>query len=242
MKRFFIILLLLLPFALFCDTSDSTIATDSNKTKKFEIGITFSPDYCFRKLKTDTESKWIADIRDTLETGKFGYTTGLNVVYNINKKFSVAAGVLFSDKGKRTKKYSLGNFNSANAPISNTYIYHYHSIDIPIKANYYILTEKIRFFITAGVSTTIFIAQKTTSKLEYRERNPEKSSSTNTSSAFTKINFSVIAGLGIDCAITDKFNFKMEPLYRRSITSIINAPIKEYLYSAGLNIGIYYKL
>jgi len=63
-----------------------------------------------------------------------------------------------------------------------------------------------------------------------------------TGSGLSRINFAVVAGLGINYDLTSRLTFRVEPTYRRSITSIINAPIKGYLYSAGINTGIYFKL
>lgn len=215
--------------------------SDSTRTKRIEIGITYSPNYCYRKLKADASSKWISDIRDTMEIAKFGYSAGINLVYKIKNNFSLESGILFSDKGEKTKEYLLGNSSSGKLPINNTDIHHYMYLDIPVKANYYILTGKLKLFVTAGVSANIFLIQKNTSILGYSDRASEKQTS-KINSGLSKINLSFIAGLGIDCPVTKKINFKIQPIYSRSINSIINTPIKSYLYSAGLNIGIYFKL
>jgi Outer membrane protein beta-barrel domain len=234
MKTIHLLFIIFLPFTLFSETGDSV------KTKKLQIGITYSPDYSYRKLKSDASGKLIADMRDTMEIGKYGFTTGVNIVYLITKKISIASGLLLSDKGERTKKYALGNAASGVLPVNNRFIYHYMYLDIPIKANYYILTGKLKLFVTAGMSANIFLTQKTTSILDYNSRSSEKKTST-VESDFSKINLAYTAGLGIDYPISTKMNFKLEPVYRRSITSVINAPVKSYLYSVGLNVGLYYQ-
>jgi len=239
MKRLFI-LLAIFPLTAFCQNKDSI------GTKKISIGLTFSPDYCYRTLKPDASVKWVASGRDTLEIPKFGYTTGLNFALHINKRIALEAGFLFSDKGEKTKKYSLiwitpSGQPDPTLPTKNTFIYHYIYLDIPIKADYYILTNRTKFYITAGVSPNIFITQKTTSILEYSDGN----SNTTTSSrrnGFDKINLTVIAGFGFAYDLTKRIYFKLEPIYRRSISTIIDAPIKGYLYSAGLNAGVYVKI
>ena len=236
MKKYFCTLLAFLPLTLFCANSDST------KTRKIEIGITYSPDYCYRTLKPDASSKWITDIRDTLEIPKLGYTLGANVVYHLNKKISIESGLLFSDKGDKTKKYVLENSPTGELPINNTFIYHYFYLDIPLKANYYILTGKVKLFLTAGISTNVFLTKKEISILGYSNMDTKKNSST-VNSEYSRFNFAVIAGFGMNCKMANKLNLKLEPIYRRSITSITsNTPIKEYLYSIGLNVGIYYNL
>lgn len=215
--------------------------------KNISIGLTFSPDYCYRTLHPDASVKWIADNRNTLEIPKFGYTTGLNIAKSINKKITLETGLLYSDKGERTKKYSEVWLTSSGQPdpalpTAMTFIYHYIYLDIPIKANYYFLTQKAKFYLTAGISPNVFLSQKTTSILEYSDGHNTKKNSSGNSSGFSRINLTVIAGLGFSYDFTNKLYFKIEPTYRRSITSIIDAPIKGYLYSVGLNTGIYYNL
>lgn len=231
MKKYFTIVLICLPFILFCQSSDTT------RSGKLEIGISFSPDYSFRTLKPDDTSKWITDSRDSIEIPKFGYTVGAFLNYKLNKKIKIETGILFSDKGEQTKKYSLENTVSGQQPIKYSFNDHYYYIGVPVKADYYFLIGKLKFYITAGVSADIFLFQKITSIVSYANNDQKTNSTSNP--GFTRLNLAVVAGCGINYPISKKINFKMEPIYRRSVTSIINAPVKSYLYSAGINIGVY---
>jgi len=221
---------------------------DTIETKKLSIGLSFSPDYCYRILKPDASGKWIAESRDSLEIPKFGYTSGLNIALQINKRITLETGFLYSDKGEKTKTFSPNWMTSSGQPDPDpslptkiTSFYHYIYLDFPIKANYYLLTQGVKFFLTAGISPNIFLKQRITSIYEYNDgHTSSKSSSEN--SGFAKINLAFTAGLGLDYDLTKKLNLKIEPTYRCSITTIIDAPIKGYLYSIGLNTGLYYKL
>lgn len=230
-----------MPLTVFCLCNESVkLSSDSSKEKKMEIGVSFSPDYCFRKLKPDADSKWIADSRDTLEIPKFGFSVGANFIFKINKKLALETGVLFSDRGEQTKKYSLENVPSGQKPIMYSYNFHDYYIDIPIKVNYYFLSGKLKFYVTAGISAGFFINQKTTSITSFG--NSDSKTTSKVDPGFSKVNLAALAGCGIKYPMNNKTNLKIEPLYMRSITPIINAPVKVYLYSAGLNIGIYYNL
>lgn len=118
--------------------------------------------------------------------------------------------------------------------------YQYFYIDIPIKVNFNLLTKRAKLYITAGISPNIFIIQKTNSLLQYDDGHTKKE--TQTAQDFSIINLTVIGGIGFSYDITEHLYIKIEPTYRRSVTSIIDAPIKGYLYSVGLNTGFYYKL
>jgi opacity protein-like surface antigen len=218
MKKNIVFILLFLPVLLFCQTKDTA------KQDKIQIGIIGSADYCYRSLKADAASKWISDMRDTLEIPKLGYTLGISCLYEINKNIKIDVALLYSESGEKTKKYLLDNNNDIRLPSNNTFIY-----------------KKLKLYATAGVSANVFLSKKTTSILEYSNFDTEKSKSVS-STGFSKINFAVLAGAGFNYSVSNKLDIKVEPIYRRSITSIINAPIKEYLYSTGLNFGIYYNL
>ena len=235
-KIIYILLVIALPISALSSTIDSL------KIKKnIEIGVSYSPDICYRKLKSDENSKWISDIRDTMEVAKLGYTAGLNIVYWYKNNISFETGLLFSDKGEKTKKYSLGNFSSTKLPINNIDIHHYYYLAFPIKANYYFVNKKCKLFVTGGITTNLFLSQKNTSILGYSDRDSEKKT-TKINSELSSINFSFLIGAGIDYPLSDKSNLKFEPSYSRSINSITSAPVKSYLSAIGFKLGVYFKL
>jgi len=240
MKKLLITFLVLIPVTIYCQNTDST------KTKKFAIGLTFSPDYCFRTLSSDESVNMIADQRNDEEIPKFGYTTGLNIAWKLSNRFTLETGVLYSNKGEKTKKYTLNWYtpNGQNDPAlgtKNSYTYSYIYLDIPVKVNFYFLTKKTKLYLTAGISPNIFLSQKTTSVVEFAN-GEEKKTSSSSNSEFQKINLTFIVGFGVSYDFSNKLYLKIEPTYRQSITSIIDAPVKSFLYSAGLNTGLYFKL
>lgn len=229
------LLFLIAPCLVYCTTGDSV------KPEKAQIGIILSPDYCYRTLKANTDGKWMADILDTMEIPKFGYSAGFNVAYAFNPRFTLEAELLFSNKGENTKKYDLGNTSFPNIQTSSKIVYrkNYYYLDIPLKINYYLLTGKVKFFLTTGVSVNTFLGQSTFITTEYND-GAENSYIGKTQPPFEKINIAFLAGLGLNYDLTDRYSLKFEPIYKRSINSIINAPVKSYLYSIGLNLGIGY--
>jgi len=238
--KLLILLFVIIPLTSICQKTDST------KTKRFSVGVTFSADYCYRTLNSDSASKWIADSRNNREIPKFGFTTGVNFAYRINKRITLEAGILFSDKGEKTRKDTL-IYNpptvqtDPSLPIRINYSYQYLYIDIPIKVNVNILSKRTKLYIFAGVSPNIFIIEKTISFPEYSDGEIKRRTSTSTSE-YNLINLAVIGGLGFSYDFNKYIYLKAEPTYTRSITSITHTPIKGYLYSFGLNVGLYYKI
>jgi hypothetical protein len=225
MKKIISILFLLLMLNL------SSQEKDSITYSKFDVGFTYSPDYSYRVLKTEATNSWIKDAYDTLEVPKYGYTVGLHIVYHVNKNLFVSSGVLFADRGEKTKEYTL-------QPVNN-YTNHYYYLDIPLKANYYLINKKLKLFLTAGAFASVYINSKTTTDVG---NSTGKNENVYTKPDVSKLNFAFVGGLGIDCPVTDRWYFKLEPNYRRSFTPIANTPIKKYFYSFGVNLGFFCKL
>ncbi len=232
--------------SVFSQTKDSLIAiktikiTDTSKVHKWELGGSFSPEYSYRTLKADESGQTIKEIRDTLEVPKLGYTVGLNLLYHVNKRLAIETGILLSDKGEKTKKTSYSDVPAGQKIMYYTYKYNYYYLCVPIKANYSITTGKLSLYATAGIAANIFLTQKTRLITGHDSKDWERNT-TQTKSGFNTVNFAMMAGLGLHYKLNDQINLKLEPIYTRSFTSVINAPVKSYLYSAGVNFGIYRK-
>ena len=116
--------------------------------------------------------------------------------------------------------------------------HHYCYLDIPIKANYLILKGKINLIVTAGFSTNIYLYQRT--KVSFVGSDETNSSSN--SEDLSRLNVAVLLGGGIDYNINQRLKLRVEPIFRYSIMPIVDAPIKQYQYSIGVNFGLYYQL
>jgi hypothetical protein len=236
MKQQLLFILIFIPFVAFSQNADST------KTRRISIGLTYSPDYSYRILKPNTSSEWIATLRDSLEIPKYGFTTGLNIAFKINKRISLEAGILYADKGYKTIKLTGTTVvpePSLPTTISNNYQYIY--LDIPLKINYYLLTHRTKLYVTAGLSPNIYIKQKTKSTGEHADGHTSISSFS-TNDGNSKINLATMVGFGASYDLTKSLYFKVEPIYRRSITPFESTSLKQHLYSAGANVGVYFKI
>jgi len=69
----------------------------------------------------------------------------------------------------------------------------------------------------------------------------EKTQNSENALSARAINILMLAGLGVEYSIFDKISLHLEPIYRRSLTSINSDPMKFYLWSIGVNAGMYYR-
>lgn len=229
-----------LSVTVFSNTGDSIPIKEGKK----QFGFVYSPEYAFRAIRGNAEEKTFLDSKDKIEIPKFGYSAGINFSYQLSNTCTFEIEALFSDKGERTKKYDLNNVvyisTQDKIPYRNSFVNHYYYLDVPFKINYYLISKKIKFYLTAGISANAFLFQKTVTTIDSKDGSSEKFISISHPN-FQKVNFAMLAGLGMNYHLTDKYVLKLEPVYKRSITSIVNAPVKSYLYSAGINIGMAYQ-
>jgi hypothetical protein len=226
------ILLILITYVVFGQTSEL-------ESKKIVVGLTFSPDYCYRTLKSNPSEQWLIDEQNSYQIPKFGFTTGLNAILKFNQSIALEFGIQFSDKGMQTKNIKVEQADpDQSIPESFHNEWHYYYIDLPVKANYFILKRNLKLFVSAGISTNIFLVQKRVKN----EFNPDKTSTYFMSEGFNRLNIVVLLGTGIDYYITEKLNLRFEPIFRYSLTPLNNETIKDYQYSIGANFGLYYKL
>ena len=216
---------------LFCSYVICGQTTDTLKQKKHHVGFSLSPDYCFRKVKSNAENNWIKEAFDTLEVGKLGYTIGITYQYSLNKKIGFVSGIMLSNKGEKTRK----QYTSSPTPFNYNSQYYY--IDIPLLFKYNFLCKKIKLFASAGFSCNVFLVHKTSQITGYKNDDVKINSYSKT--GLSPINFAIIGSVGLECPLTNKWSFRLEPTYRRSVSSISKAPIKKYLYSVGLNFGFF---
>ena len=228
--------LTLIPITFFSQNESQT----TSKTQA--VGFTFSPDYSYRILVPDAETKSLAEFRDLSETPKFGFTTGFNYALKLNKRFTLEASILYAEKGEKLKLESTVLPTNPDDPITSVIFLsrtHYLYLDVPVKLNYFITTKKVKFFVSGAISPNLFLTEKTFFRAIYENEKLPISRGFE-DNGFSRINLAFTAGVGLMYDLSDKFYLKIEPTYRRSINSIISGPLEGYLYSVGLNTGFYY--
>lgn len=217
-----------------------------NKTfNKILIGFSISPDYNDRVLKNNNgtaNTNLIISSRDKQENGRIGFTAGFNICFSLTNKAELETGTQYSLKGYQTAKYDLVYIvPDPAAPISAKFLYNYHYIDIPLKINILKGNRRLRFIGSAGFVTNILFFTTVTQELDYGGGKSEiRTSESNYN--YKKINISPMVSFGADYRLNHKMYLRAGPVFRYGMLNIINTPISERLWNAGLNMGFYYRL
>jgi hypothetical protein len=237
-KNLLLSFLLLLQFSLF--------AQEDKSERKWEIGIHFSPDYVYRSLKVHKEqevSSFIVRTRDSLEIADLGFTTGFSFRYKLSQRFHLETGLYHARKG-----YQSIWIDSLKPLVPDPAIpekfktkEQFHYIELPLKA-YFIAFQKERFeaFIASAFSAGHLINYNHTVYYQFPDRDENIQFATNYQ--FKNFNFSYWLSAGFTYFVSKRFRVQFEPFFRKSINSIIDAPIHGRLWSVGLNSGLYFAL
>ena len=213
--------------------------------KQVQIGVNISTDYDFRTLKNNdgsASSGLVIRNRNGIETGKAGYTAGVNVCVYLGGLFGLETGVQYSNKGYQTKNQDLVFAQpDPSLPVREKFVYNFHYIGIPVKINLRLGEGRIQFIPGAGFSADIFVKATVKNIKEYSSGKREQKTENSTYN-YTSINISPVISLGVNYFLNDKMSIRVEPTYRYGILKIIEARVTEYLWNAGLNIGFYFGL
>lgn len=232
-KKPLAILLLSLPF----------IVNAQEKKSVSQVGLNYSVDYCYRTLDADGSVQWIANMRDDDEVGVIGFNTGATYSYQFKKGLMLEAGFQFTRVGEQYKSIT---FTTSQGDIGEgRFANYYDYAGIPIKIGYGLpIGKRLRLSIMSGISTNFFLARQVRSTINYDNGTSENHSSTYKKepfgTQFENVNLVSVSSLGIDIRVFRAFSVRLEPTFRYSITPIMDAPIKQHPYSAGLNTTVFY--
>ncbi|MBC7695866.1 MAG: PorT family protein [Burkholderiales bacterium] len=240
--KIFIVVLLSLINILCAQTSDSL------KIKKWAIGITGSPDYC---NQISSGSKMQMGYVKSEAKAKLGLTAGVNVLYIVSQRIAVEAAALFSSKGifvhtpswatsGGTYDPTIPNSGLSTIEFEKQSMYTYQYLEIPLKMNYYVLNNKFKMFPSIGISANVFLGKKTsTNVLDNAEIRKTQISHSYNNKNIPALDAALIIGLGLSYELNKSLFLKFEPSYRQFIRKMVDYPVNGYLYSFGMNAGIY---
>jgi opacity protein-like surface antigen len=221
------------------------------KPKKWAVGLSYSPDFCYRVSYEKSSASALSNID---EKGKLGYTAGANVLYQLLDKVGIEFGVLYSTKGQKnivpanswrgTAVYydpSLPNYNQVGSSSADRKMnYSYQYLEIPLKINVHLINSRLKVYPSIGCSANIFMGKKTTTTFMFEDGHKEKK----VSREYERKNipsseFALLLGVGVSYDLNQKLFLKLEPSFRTFIRPLVDSPISGTLYSIGANAGVY---
>lgn len=208
------------------------------KETKFAVGLCFSTEYFNTVYYTNLEG-FVDRENDTNSYSSFGFSAGISVLYKLNDKFTIESGLSYYQTGWESFKLTYIPIDISDPVLYPDPLYKYKYISVPLKLNYFFLNKKIKLFASVGLIADFLLEVNDNSNVKYGSFLKEygKVSKEN----YNTLNLQIVAGFGADYDLNKHFKLRIEPYFRRSVNSVSNTQIKNFMYSAGANMGVYYK-
>lgn len=254
---------LIVLFVVFCNfcNAQSTVDSLKVKSKKFFVGVNFSPSYCYRTLETNTSDSYkiIVKFRNEDEKPRFGYSFGVNSFIKINRYLEFGYGIQNSVEGYQYKiDYKSLTFGEMIDPrygfVYNTdsmalgineiiYRYTYKYLEIPLKIGVRFGYKKLKYFADAGLAFSYLYKYSNNVVTKYENGDIDRNSVDYR--YFENVNkFGVfgIASVGVSFDLTKRLFIQGTPTFRYGFIETHDSQINEHLWSAGFNCSLYYNL
>lgn len=229
---------------LFIPLLTSCLVTNLFSQSKWQFGLNFSPDICYRQLINHSGDPMLNSFiaqRNEQETFRVTYTAGLGALYNINDKWGIETGLYFSDKGFQNTAVPITTSTQPDGTGDFAYsTFHYLYLEIPVKLNMNLpLNKKTALIGGIGIGNNLYLSNYSEMFLGNNGKYTTLGHNTDNSGLYNPYFISGLISLGIARQFNEQLSMRIEPLYRAGISSIVDAPIHCRLNSVGLNFGLW---
>jgi len=232
-------LLILLPFL---------VVSQINSSIDFIAGL----DYSYRNLSTSSDDAIVLGIlenRDEKESGKTNWRFGLNYNRKLTNNIFFKTGLRLASVGFEGEKKTELRWGSElvggmfepdpNLPREVQIINDYWFLEIPVGIRYEIIHKKLIPFFELGVSPSIYLTTRVTSKTDIGD---STAFNKNNQTDFNQFHLVGYISMGLNYNLNENIQFFGQPIFRYHLTELVDAPIEEHFYVAGIEVGLRKKI
>lgn len=216
------------------------------KMNRLTVGLEFASNYSYRTLKpdeNDATAVWVADMRNEREKPIIGFSTGISAFYSFGFRLSFQASVQYGRYGEQAETPITDQFGTSQIGLAD-HNYYYEYVQLPATIGYvFPLGNRLRLHAQAGIQTQFFARYLVKTIRTYTDESPtETSTSSTTKGSFNRVTGSWIGSVGIEFDAADQLSLRLDPTFCYFFKRIVDGSISQYPYSAGLNVGVHYRL
>ena len=219
--------------------SDTTAVTQ----KRFAIGISFSPDYCFRRLVLNYPTENAASAfryREATEIPMLGYSCSIGLSYSWKYDLQASAGLGFSQKGFQTRDLLIID-TDGNVIGLGKYRNNFDYIQLPVKICWTKGKKKLKFIAEAGITPSYLLYERSNLKIDYFDGRSDVVRSDVNYINRTFGWFGEIAA-GAELKTGSASVIRIEPYYSYAFAPTISTFMTEYLRNSGLKLSCHFRL
>lgn len=207
------------------------IAAQTNSS----IDLSASLDYGYRFLKLkesdrNSTNDFIINNRKS-ELAKLNWRSSLHYNQKLHNNLYLKLGISWLNEGYSSDDKSLIFFDSGvvlEAKIKNNYSF----IEVPLVLRYELWDRKWTPYAEIGCAVSTYIFSRNVYVYE-NERSTQQSKD----GYFYNFHATAITALGTNYNINEHFQLYVQTAFRIHFSPLVEAPIKEYLYNFGLELG-----
>ncbi len=200
------------------------ILNDKNVTPTFG--------YTFRMLnaRSNTIESASAKYRDSIEIPDIGFRGGFNINFRLGKNLFFKSGLRYISNGYKSVKV-----NDPTLPFEPEYKASIRFIEVPTGLRYVFYRRKIACFAELGFATSYVLNYKLKTVTDV-----DTKSEVIKSADMLDLHFNGIISAGAQTDLNEDIIFFMQPIFRYDLSLLSNAPVREHLYTAGIECGLRY--
>lgn len=212
-----------------------------NDSIKHSIGAEGSIYYGYRNLVLNNPSySELYEFREAYEVAARGYAAGLKYRYQHRPKMGFEIGLSYNIRGYDASE-STGFQDSEIFGGNAQYFYYFNYIDVPILFNYHFSDLRYNIFTSLGISTNYLLSAAERTVIVYSDNSISDKTEELDYNLFNRLNIQGIFRFGIDYTPDGLFTFRVVPVFQYSINDLTkNKQFNEHLFSAGLNLGVFF--
>ncbi len=243
--------------------AQSATPADANKDqglqsigKRFEVGITLSPDLNYRHLRS-TENGFSAgsvERRDELEIPSLGFTAGLHVGYRLSERFRLESGVFYANRGFQTKQvdsfwqpFDPGGDQALpefNIPIdqfdgAKALLYRYHYVGMPLRLTAEFGSKRLRWIAGVGLIGEFMLSARQ-GIVSHPEDGDKNRFFQDQAGSFRDFALSPMLSIGVEYLLSPRLRLRGEGMMRYGLLSLREQPYAEHLYGLGFQFSLLY--
>ena len=205
-------------------------------------------EYSYRSLNLSSDANLPIDIialRNSKETGKLNWRFGLNYNRRLSTNIFLKTGIRLASVGYKGEKLtdlrwpseigSSGYMLDPSLPHEMQLVYDFWFIEIPLAGRIEFSDKKLSPFIEVGVSPSYYLSSRTKSITDLETTTTSQRGG---NSPYSNLHLVGVISLGTNYSINDKMQIFGQATYRRHMTRLVDAPIQEYLFNYGMELGV----
>ncbi|MEZ4951675.1 MAG: outer membrane beta-barrel protein [Saprospiraceae bacterium] len=223
----------------------SPIFSQSNQSLDIITGI----DLSFRYLNQEGDGQQVQNVlegRNEGETPKLNWRFGFNYNLKVSQKLFIKSGLRLASVGYNGKKLTglkwgseydgMGGWiHDPSLPHEIQFKYDYWFLEIPVALRYEIKESKWSPYFELGIAPSFYLGELVTKKTDIGK---EVEFTDNSIYDYQKIHLVGLIAFGVNYNLSQKLQLFGQPTFRYHFAKLFEAPIEEYLYNGGLEIGL----